>query len=318
MRYLLTICMLMCLFLIALPFMSALKGSWLLDLAVNFQFTYALLTLFLIMIIFWLARPLFWISLCIYVVFTAVNFASLLPAVPNLSGHSVSDDVFVFQGNLSYYNADMDALYDFLDKKNADIYILFEVNDTQREAFGKLANGRPNLGYAQIEGLPAGMGIISKYPIVKRHIHQFEGKSAVIIELELLIDHQLVRFYALHPPSPRTKESWQTRNQLFAELKNLVKHHPQQITWITGDINTSPWSYYFPRFDFLTPCIEQVGYYTSWPHSKAVAWLANVVRIAIDHCFMSEHMTILEFKTVTIPNSDHLGLEYRFILNQSR
>ena len=219
----------------------------------------------------------------------------------------------VVQANIRYYNPTIKDVYRSLKNMNADIYVLFEVNDTTRNEFIDLRDTYFDYGSLEIEGFPDGIGIISKYPIIKRTQHQIKlgNKRAVIIELDLLVGTEVLTIIALHPPSPRSLTDWHNRNNVLARLQKLIEvEEHQTMTLVVADLNTTPWSYYFPNNPHFNSCYEQLGHYVTWlpiDYTPLYSWL---VGLPIDHCLFSEGLRISELQTHVVKGSDHLSISY--------
>ncbi|MDP5213877.1 hypothetical protein ORJ66_12560 [Pseudoalteromonas tunicata] len=302
--------------LIILPYFSISGKYWLLDILISFQPVYTLLCVITLITLFLFHKRLATYLMPVFVIATYGNFIQYLPKVAHISPAEYTGEITIFQANIAYENKNPQALFQYLNSLQHDITVLFEVNDTYREEFGTLAKGKFNVGYAEIEGLPAGIGIITRFPIIHRKIHYFAGKSALIVELTLLIEGKLINFYALHPPSPRNKETWQIRNNVIAQLQHLVSKQPERLTLITADLNTTVWSTHFAQFSDITSCMALNGLYGSWPSKLAVNNLTSWMSVAIDHCFMGSDFRLLKFETQEIPGSDHLALQYTAMLKK--
>ena len=171
------------------------------------------------------------------------------------------------QANLSYYNTQLEKFLKTTKDISPDFIFLFEFSDRNKPLFKAFAKGRYIYGYEEIQGFPSGIGVISKYPIVYSHLHKSnEGKASEILEIKFYdksLD-KIIHSFLLHPPSPRTKTNWQNRNNLLQKLKSLINKNQSEYMLVAGDINISPWSYHFPKFNKFKACYQGSKYFISW------------------------------------------------------
>ncbi|SFC96533.1 endonuclease/exonuclease/phosphatase family protein [Pseudoalteromonas denitrificans] len=220
----------------------------------------------------------------------------------------------VIQANLSYYNENLPQVFSEFNDIDPDFVFLFEFNDKKRDEFALYANGKHMYGYEEIQGFPAGIAVVSKLPIVFSHLHEFNGKSAKILELKLFdknLNH-VIQIYLLHPPSPRNENNWRIRNQLFVELQSLIKNSAHKSILIAGDMNVSPWSYYYPKFSGFSPCYQGQFKFKSWQYKNTLPM--SLITSLIDHCFYNSGLNLKKYDHINIDGSDHQALVYQLQL----
>lgn len=249
-----------------------------------------------------------------------VSFGLAWLKLPLLSSTDVPSQptMRVFQFNLNYYNPNIRNVYQTLSTKKSDLTVLFEVNDTNRAEFIALRDAYFDYGSDEHEGFPDGIGIISKYPILYRHKHAIFKNSVrgVIIELVIAVGDKKMRILALHPPSPRTRTLWHKRNMMLLHLSNLlVEQTDIEHTLVIGDFNTHPQSVHFPKPFNYSSCYELSGHYASWAPITIPYTLSSVLGISIDHCLVSDTLTLHNFATLPFQGSDHIALMYEVSFN---
>lgn len=313
MRLVLLLILLLLLGIFSLPHLSITKSYYLLDSAVNFQVQAMALCAVMAVLSLLLSRLL--ASMFLLTTVAAVMVNLILPFNGLWYEWQASDvgnakvRLKLVQANLHYYNSEKNAAFEGLHLAAADVYVLLEVNDKDRERFAKLRGDKFDYGYAEVEGFPAGIGVISKFPIVKRQLHQFPGSKAKVLQLTLAVENELFELVVLHPPSPRTSSKWQQRNDIF-DYTTLLLQTPASHRLVAGDLNATPWSANFIKMNTLSPCYASQGYYVSWYGTDWLKKLGAVGGLPIDHCFASDALTVSAFKTVPLNGSDHLGLSY--------
>ncbi|MEC8325368.1 MAG: endonuclease/exonuclease/phosphatase family protein [Pseudomonadota bacterium] len=300
-------------FTLALVAMSSLSATYYwLDLVTSFIPHLLMLSLGLSLILIFI-KPKLATSIAV------ITFTTLLINIPiTLSFNYYNDpSITVSQLNLNYYNADIEGVYSLLGNEGSDITALFEVNDTERARFIALRGDYFDYGSAEIEGFPDGIGVITKFPILQRITHSvFENSvRGVIVELHLAVEHEKLRVFALHPPSPRNQKLWHKRNMMLLYLTNLLnQHHDIKHTLVLGDFNTGPLSQHFTRVERFNTCYQLAGHYASWSPVKLPQPLYSIFALTIDHCLLSDSLLLDTLTTQYIPGSDHAMLKYNIVL----
>ncbi|MCP4585209.1 endonuclease/exonuclease/phosphatase family protein [Pseudoalteromonas sp.] len=227
---------------------------------------------------------------------------------PYSSSEAVKNsDIKIAQVNLQYSNPNLAQIIDsqFLGTQN-DILVLFEFNDTQRHVLDELNTQYHLFGYAEVEGAPFGILVISKLPIVQRQIKRFDNPKLGYVKLSFLYNNIMLNSVFFHPPSPRTHTLWSQRNRVLSEVSNEIKN--LKGSWlVAGDFNTVPWSRYFIKTK--SSCFNRAGFYTSWSFNNQLSDL-KVLGLPIDHCLVSEDISLSNVGVNSVNGSDHKLLHY--------
>ena len=136
-----------------------------------------------------------------------------------------------------------------------------------------------------------GMAVFSRYPLVAKERSRLTFKSR---EPELKLDWQ-TRFtiLALHPTTTVTAWKFKNRKQ-FAEAAKIMKA-TKRPKLLVGDLNVTMWSPYFQRLlrdSGLRDARRGYGLQTTWPVP-----LPSFLRLAIDHCLVSEEWFVQAITT---------------------
>lgn len=309
MRFILFFALLCCSGLIALPLFKVASSYFWLEQLLHFQFQYFLLANILACICFVYFKRTSLVTLAaIYTLFLTQNHTWFF----NTPNHSASPYLSVAQANLRYYNPMLPEALSTLSQLDADLYLLFEVNQNKKAQFIDFAKDYYRFGDADIDGFPSGMGIVSKYPILNVKKHPVLNQKGIVLSFTIQTPTQPLQVLMMHPPSARSVDKWQHRNMILGNAGLLVEQltHSNGLVLVAGDFNTTPWSAHFPTHHSLSACYEQSGYFTSWhPHTKLqdLGWFAG---IAIDHCLLSQPLELAWLETIRLAGSDHLGLFY--------
>ena len=216
-------------------------------------------------------------------------------------------DIKIAQVNLQYSNPNLSQIIKshFVEEQN-DILVLFEFNDTQRHVLDELNTQYHVFGYAEVEGAPFGIIVISKLPIVQKQIKRFDNPKLGYVKLSFLYNKVMLNSVFLHPPSPRTQSLWSQRNLVLSEVAKEIKK--LKGSWlVAGDFNTVPWSRYF--INNKSSCFKRAGFYTTWSLKNQLSDL-KVLGLPIDHCLVSEDVSLSNVGVNSVNGSDHKLLHY--------
>ncbi|MFY8299815.1 endonuclease/exonuclease/phosphatase family protein [Pseudoalteromonas sp. SS15] len=316
MLFILLLIELILLLLILLPLVALSGEYYLLDLLSNFQLHFFILALFFSIPLLLKSVKVGTVSAVLSIAFFASSHLWWFSKAQPLEAKYLDEPpkLHIVQANLSYYNPVLRTAVEELNSLDADLYLFYEFNQEQKPLFLEIAAKRYKFGNGDYDGFPDGMGVISKYPLTNIKKHKILPKKGTVITLTLQLPKQKLDLILLHPPSPRTPDKWQKRNVLLGSVQPLVELAKNKHILVAGDFNTTPWSNHFPRHHQLTPCYQQTGMYASWHASKYLHPYAWLTGLPIDHCLTSNNIKVSQFKTHSLPGSDHLALDYKILL----
>ena len=164
-------------------------------------------------------------------------------------------------------------------------------------------------GYEEVEGIPYGMVVLSRIPMVYKQQVKLDGDKLGYLKLKFMVGNTLLTTFIAHPPSPRSKRHWQNRNTLLAALK-LSTQNEKGAWLVAGDLNVVPWSSYF-EWQQAQTCFGQHRYSSFMPFKKGHSILTG---LPIDHCVMSEQVLLQSLVVTDFKGSDHKMLSYKISL----
>ena len=121
---------------------------------------------------------------------------------------------------------------------------------------------------------------------------------------------------AVHPVPPMRSGSARLRNAQLAEIATIVNRQPHPGV-VVGDLNASCWSPQFRdllRNAKLREARHGRGLYPTWP----MHFPTSLLRIPIDHCLVSEGISIRDFRTGADVGSDHAPIVVDVSLEAAR
>ncbi|WP_235591170.1 endonuclease/exonuclease/phosphatase family protein [Pseudoalteromonas sp. H105] len=245
----------------------------------------------------------------------AACIAGLLTLLPSPSWTtSLSAEMLsIKQINLNYNNPHIAKQLAALKNQSWDMLVLQEYSDLNRHLLRPFLTQADLFGYREVEGIPYGIVVISRLPIVYRQQVKLDGDRLGFIKLRLLFKDTVITTYIAHPPSPRTKQHWQNRNYLLAAMREALLS--EKTPWLViGDLNVVPWSYYFD-FGTASSCYTQANAYVSFTPFRFFDSLFT--GLPIDHCIFSDEFSLENLSVTSFEGSDHKMLSYQLSLNKS-
>ena len=121
---------------------------------------------------------------------------------------------------------------------------------------------------------------------------------------ETKIEEKSITFAAVHVLPPVRESYFLDRNANFDDVAAYVKNIKGEVV-LVGDLNTSPWSYYFKKFTGDTGLLDsEIGF------GLQPSWNAQsmILRIPVDHCLTSPGIAVLKRELGPAVGSDHYPL----------
>jgi endonuclease/exonuclease/phosphatase (EEP) superfamily protein YafD len=213
----------------------------------------------------------------------------------------------LLQMNVLVLNKNYAKVQDIIQNSQADVVSLQEIDKVW---FRELRVSRAFRQYPyRIEHLKAGNILLSKYPLENAKVVSFAedklGKARYrdeggYILTQLNLKGKRISFMNLHPPVPLSLKYIRSYQQYLAllaqEKKNLL---PDAI--LMGDLNTTPWSYYYRQYlkTLNLKDAKRHHYMPTWPTFIPVFFLP------IDHVLVSPNIQTVSQKLAGFSGSDH-------------
>ncbi|BAU13504.1 endonuclease [Leptolyngbya sp. NIES-3755] len=152
-----------------------------------------------------------------------------------------------------------------------------------------------------------GLTIFSRFPLISPERKGFKNGSALITSLN--INQKTVQLIAVHPSVPVKPSTFKRRNAFLAELRTYLQQQPRILL---GDFNLTPWSPYYSELLNNTGLHNTrlgFGIEPSWIESATYVhhpnWVTALVKIPIDHIFVTRDFKVSNCQTMKAANSDH-------------
>lgn len=289
----------------------AARLHWFLELFSHFPVQYVVV-LGLAAAIFIGLRRWSWALLALIVaVPSALAVAPYLPGTIRAPAPVAAMPVSLIALNLFYRREEAAATRAYLDRQSADLLVLSEVTPRWQQKLRELERSYP---YSVIQPRlnPWGIAVYSKYPLQAVEDLDLGDDRSSHLRVLVQLPAGPAELYAVHlasPPGPRQAQQRNTQLRRLAEA--IAAADPALPKIVAGDFNSTPFSPHFQdllRDAGLRDARRSFGLQVTWP-----TWLWPM-RIPIDHCLVSNAVTVTRVATGTPTGSDHFPVECAFSL----
>lgn len=275
---------------------------WLFDLTSHFRVQYALVLILIALILLAKRRVIFCL---VFLVFSLINASQFLGLYSN--GRETAGDsprkLRVMLVNVRTESNAFQKVLDYIRENAPDMVVLEEINQRWAGEMRALGDDYP---YHITEPSEDNFGIalLSKHRLSFAKVLYLGTADVPSVYGEFKLDGFEFAFLGTHPLPPGGKEYTRHRNQQLADVAEFVQNCPKPVVLI-GDLNVTPWNYYFQRLmreTGLVNCAAGYGLLATWPTRFPPAW------VQIDHCLTSTNFVVKDFRVGKHLGSDHYPL----------
>jgi endonuclease/exonuclease/phosphatase (EEP) superfamily protein YafD len=245
--------------------------------------------------------------------FMLINIAVIAPLYLPSSRNDPNKKVYrlllanVLQSNSSY------VLIEALIKKDSpDFIVLVEPNQNWLDQLeGALIDYPYRCSRTREDSY--GIALFSRVQLDHCDIRIFGDAGVPSVIAKATLSGVSITFIGTHPPPPKGAVNSRHRNRQLVEMAKFIRSLSGAAV-LCGDLNMSPWSVYFRSFlreSGLLDSGKGFGVQPTWP----VEWA--IMRVPIDHCFVSDGIRVLRRKTGPKVGSDHFPLLVDFSICES-
>jgi endonuclease/exonuclease/phosphatase (EEP) superfamily protein YafD len=197
--------------------------------------------------------------------------------------------------------------------ENPDIVVLEEISDKWVEALGSIPEGY-TVRTIQTRDDNFGIGLLSRIPCASTQVVYIGDADVPSIIAEVMLGDRTFVLIATHPLPPGGPNYSSYRNEQLDEVARKVATIQEPVL-LLGDLNVTPWSYYYRRFmktSGLKDSARGRSITPTWPTFCPLLW------VQIDHCFHSDEIVISARRVGKNVGSDHYPLIVDFALNTTK
>lgn len=195
-------------------------------------------------------------------------------------------------------NHDFERTIKVIDRERPDLIGISEITQTWDEKLKKSLREYP---YRITEPHLGGIALFSKYPLKNEEVRYFDSIKRPRITGDIVISGRSIRIMMVHPVIPLVAARLRDRElELYAKE---VKASGRMPVILFGDLNTTPWSFYFHKLlkdANLRDTEMGFGYHPTWPIGGKIPTF-----FPIDHCLTSSDFEVVDRRVLEAIGSDH-------------
>lgn len=282
-------------------------NSWLLDLTTHFKVQYLAGGICVAFYALW-RQHRGWAVVSLLIIM--LNLPAIVPwYLPLKSSPSSAHSLRVMTLNVKINNQNYRKTLDLVHAERPDLLAITEINHRWLQALQPLTS-RFLYRLKSPAAETSGTVLYSRFPLSEIQLPKSENsramRSRIIAKAD--INGATLTIAALHPPPPISQKLTAERDRELAIVADYLKQvTAQQGRAIAiGDLNTTPWSPSYQRFEQVSGLYnarQGFGILPTW-----MADLPFLLRIPIDHCLVSSTITISQTWVGSDIGSDHLPL----------
>lgn len=266
------------------------------ELASHFRFLYLLAFIpclaILLCLRFWKISAFF----ALFFITNAAMFLQFYLPTPHPSG--TTSHLSLLQVNAwGPKNSHHDEVLALIKEKSPDLVGVSEITETWVRV---LSEGLPDYKYKVIEKRFGGIALFSRTPISNSRVVYYGPIKRPRIEATIELGQKPVTIIFAHPVIP--KEKFNIRNGELSKIASAAGNAKTPVI-VFGDLNCSPWSYYFVKLlevGRLSDSERGFGFQPTW----TTKWPFPC--FPIDHCLVSNRFYAVERVVGPSVGSDHL------------
>jgi len=214
---------------------------WLLDLAVHWQWQYAVLAS-LSATGWFVMRPRLAQAGAVLVtgaVLGLVGFVLPLESAPAVQAPAKERSLQVTSFNVHLENNRLAEIEAWLTRTDSDVVALLEVTPEMEPLLAHLKLRYPH-AWVEPRGDAFGVAVFSRWPVQAGQVHMPARGTPFFTGTLLWQDRQPVALAVLHPMPPVTSEDLATRDWQIAQVAQALPRELPRV--LMGDFNATPWS----------------------------------------------------------------------------
>ena len=228
----------------------------------------------------------------------AVNLACVAPLYFGGSRGSANGKFLLC--NVLAENQTPEQVRDFLLSEQADVVVLLEVRPALLETLAPVLQQYPGqMVHPRSDYF--GMAMLSRKPLQHEQLQEDEGMPFMLADTEVA-GHRL-HLIGAHPVPPLGQKWARLRNEQVVRLGRHLRECPRPFA-LLGDLNNTPWSPSLaPLRETALTARAGFGVQSTWP-----TIFPPFLRIAIDQCFVSPDVRVVDCHSGPAVGSDHFPL----------
>jgi endonuclease/exonuclease/phosphatase (EEP) superfamily protein YafD len=239
-------------------------------------------------------------------IFVGFAAANLIVVAHCLSGaksslETAGHNLRVMLINVRTENERYDLVIACINKYRPDLLVVEEVDERWLNELARLREDYPHAKHQARED-NFGIALFSRLPMNGAEIVYLGDAEVPSVTAQLEVGDRRMTVVGTHPLPPGSPGNFRLRNEQLEAVAKFVRSQTNPVV-VIGDLNATPWSYYFRRFvkeSGLEDTSKGKGIHATWP-----AGLFPLL-IPIDHCLASPEIGVAGKTIGGSVGSDHL------------
>lgn len=192
----------------------------------------------------------------------------------------------------------------YLQASNADVILLYEVNDAWAKALEPLHQTHPH-GTPEVVGDNLGISLFSRLPLTDYQVTRMVEHGMPNILATVHCGDRVIRLVGTHPLPPTSAQTLHTLHSQMEAIAHWISAAPEESAIVLGDFNATPWS----------PCIQLLretagmDFRTSKPVWRPTWQVSSVLALPIDHALCTADLFFEQRELGPDLGSDHRSQE---------
>jgi len=276
---------------------------WILDLFAHFRVPYfVLLAIAAALHVVWRS----WRWAILLGLFASWNACLVLPLYLHERAETHLADpckVRVLVLNVHTANTEYDKVIALIREEKPDIAFLMEIDVKWLSRLQDLSDEFPKI-LADPRSDNFGIALLSREPWIDLRLEHFGDAGVPSVAADYVRCDKRFTVLGTHPVPPPTPETFRLRNQQLDAVADYVAAMPDSVI-VAGDLNVTPWSYWFRRFVSRSKLNDTEPGYGVQP-----TWFGPsfIFGLPIDHVLVSGDIQVVGRRVTRDVGSDHRGL----------
>lgn len=227
-----------------------------------------------------------------------------LPVASDFEQSATSaEPVKLMLANVLASNGNAERFIELVKKEQPDVLLMQEATPAWLALLEQIDAAYP-YKLSEPRDDPFGIALYSKFPLDSSAIIEAPPHGYPDLLARAIIGSARVTIISSHPSPPLGSANYGARNLGLDNAAKLAARSPAPLI-VIGDLNTTMWAHHYRRFvqvSGLRNARRGFGIEPTWPLFLLPAM------IPIDHCLVSDDITVTDFRTGPNIGSDHLPI----------
>lgn len=217
------------------------------------------------------------------------------------------EPIRVMSFNINFLNHQWNTIANTIRYAEPDVAVLIESSVLSKDELSKRLLDTWPFVYRTSGG---NFTIFSKLELISPLSETFDTGTFLVTSLQ--VRQKVIDLIAVHPLAPVKPVLFERRSTFLKQMVAYLRQRPSNPLILLGDFNLTPWSPYYTQFIQQTRLHNTrlgFGVEPSWVEPTTHLWyprlLTTLLKIPIDHIFVSSDIRVKNCKTMRSGNSDH-------------